>query len=164
MLWEWMDVFKEFCKPSMKGVTSVQHVIIAIILHNHPGTEGAQVLYMQGSKGMLQHQTCRKKREKRFPLHNSCRWASVLIPSGAKYGTDVLFLFYVSWVDYRYWVNYKGLRARTRSQNTFVPPDCYHHWITQPRLFFCPSLVLLAPFCTALIWTMESALDHTEGI
>lgn len=28
----------------MKGVTSVQHVIIAIILHNHPGTEGAQVL------------------------------------------------------------------------------------------------------------------------
>ena len=69
-----MDVFKEFCKLSMKRVTSVQYVIIALILHNHPGTEGALALYMQGSKGILQHQTCRKKKKKkkkRFPLYSS---------------------------------------------------------------------------------------------
>lgn len=52
MLWEWIDVFKEFCKPSMKGAWSMKHVIIAIISRNHPGTEGALVLYMQGSKGL----------------------------------------------------------------------------------------------------------------
>lgn len=52
MLWEWIDVFKEFCKPSMKEARSMKHVIIAIISQNHPGTEGALVLYMQGSKGI----------------------------------------------------------------------------------------------------------------
>lgn len=57
----------------MKRVTSVQYVIIAFILHNHPGTEGALALYKQGRKGILQHQTCRKKKEKRFPLHSSSR-------------------------------------------------------------------------------------------
>jgi len=30
----------------------MKHVIIAIISRNHPGTEGALVLYMQGSKGL----------------------------------------------------------------------------------------------------------------
>lgn len=63
-----MDVFKEFCKLSMKRATGAQYVIIALILHNHPGTEGALVLCMRGSKGVLHHQTCRKKK-KRFPLH-----------------------------------------------------------------------------------------------
>jgi len=68
-----MDVLKECCKLSMKRVTSVQYVIISLILHNRPGTEGALALYMQGSKGILHHQTCRKQKEERFPLHSSSR-------------------------------------------------------------------------------------------
>lgn len=167
MLWEWMDVFKKFCKLSMKRVTSVQYVIIALILHNHPGTEGAPALYMQGSKGVLQHQTCRKKEEKRFPLHSSSRWASVLIPSGARYETDVIFVFCVNWVNYRYWVNYKSLEAGTRRQDTFAPPDCYSHWATKSCLCIFSHSGPVSSFwqcSTAVIWPVESAPSHTEEI
>lgn len=84
-----MDVFEELCKLSMKRVTSVYYVILALILHNHPGIEGALSSYIQSRKGILQHQTCRKEWEKRFPPHNNSRQDSVLLPSGASFATDV---------------------------------------------------------------------------
>lgn len=122
-----MDAFEELCKLSVKRVTSVYYVIIALILHNHTSIEGALSSYIQGRKGILQHQTCRKKWEKRFPLHNNSRQDSVLLPSGAGFGTDVRFLIYITCVNNRYWVIYKRMEAGTRNQDSFVLSDRYSH-------------------------------------